>query len=34
MNMWEDSGGQKLLLAAFSLQAFGCLALWRMMRSV
>lgn len=34
MNMWQDSGGQKLLLGAFSLQAFGCLALWRMMRSV
>lgn len=34
MNMWQDSGGQKLMLSAFGLQALGCLALWRMMRSI
>lgn len=34
MNMWHDSSGQHLLLAAFTLQVFGCLALWRMLRSI
>ncbi|MBD8492725.1 type II secretion system F family protein [Pseudomonas syringae] len=34
MHMWRDEGGQTLLLAAFGFQAMGCLALWRMMRSI
>ena len=34
MHMWDDSDGKTLLMAAFTLQALGCLALWRMMRSV
>ena len=32
--MWRDGHGQLLLLLAFALQAVGCLALWRMMRSL
>lgn len=32
--MWNDSDGQFMLLGAFGLQAFGCLALWRMLRSI
>lgn len=32
--MWRDSQGQMMLLFAFALQAIGCLALWRMMRSL
>ncbi|NWB86535.1 MULTISPECIES: type II secretion system F family protein [Pseudomonas] len=34
MHMWEDNSGQHMLLMAFGLQVFGCLALWRMLRSV
>ena len=34
MKMWDDSGGQHLLLSAFAMQTIGCLALWRMIRSV
>ncbi|MDB5981908.1 MAG: type secretion system protein [Pseudomonas sp.] len=34
MNMWRDSSGQHMLMAAFAMQALGCLALWRMMRSI
>ncbi|MGE8499215.1 MAG: type II secretion system F family protein [Pseudomonas sp.] len=34
MSMWEDSGGQKMLIGAFAMQVMGCLALWRMLRSV
>lgn len=34
MSMWSDSSGQHMLLAAFILQALGCLALWRMLRSI
>jgi len=34
MTMWRDSSGQFMLLAAFTLQALGCLALWRMLRSI
>lgn len=32
--MWNDSDGQFMLLGAFGLQVFGCLALWRMLRSL
>ena len=34
LTMWRDSHGQMMLLFAFGLQAVGCLALWRMMRSL
>ncbi|QIH06000.1 MULTISPECIES: type II secretion system F family protein [unclassified Pseudomonas] len=34
LGMWHDSGGQKMLIAAVALQVFGCLALWRMLRSI
>ncbi|KMM83427.1 tight adherence protein B [Pseudomonas taetrolens] len=34
INMWHDSAGQYALLTAFIMQAIGCLALWRMVRSV
>lgn len=34
LRMWNDSGGQQLLLTAFAMQVIGCLALWRMVRSV
>lgn len=34
MNMWNDSSGRHMLLVAFSLQVVGCLALWRMLRSI
>ncbi|GAB7532601.1 type II secretion system F family protein [Pseudomonas sp. 3A(2025)] len=34
MHMWDDDGGKTLMLAAFGFQAAGCLALWRMMRSI
>ena len=34
VNMWHDASGQHLLIAAFGLQAIGCFALWRMVRSV
>ncbi len=34
LGMWNDAGGQHMLLGAFTLQAFGCLALWRMLRSI
>lgn len=34
LGMWQDSGGQRMLIGAFAMQAFGCLALWRMLRSV
>jgi tight adherence protein B len=32
--MWHDSSGQMMLASAFGLQVIGCLALWRMMRSL
>ncbi|MGH8379719.1 type II secretion system F family protein [Pseudomonas sp.] len=32
--MWHDSHGQFMLLGAFGLQVVGCLALWRMLRSI
>lgn len=34
MHMWNDASGQRMLLVAFGLQAAGCLALWRMLRSI
>ncbi|GFM89539.1 type II secretion system protein F [Pseudomonas cichorii] len=34
MHMWNDSGGQRMLIVAFSFQVMGCLTLWRMLRSV
>lgn len=34
MSMWNDSSGQHMLLAAVSLEVFGCLALSRMLRSI
>ena len=32
--MWQDAGGRKVLLAAFTLQGVGALLLWRMVRSI
>ncbi|WP_448091186.1 type II secretion system F family protein [Pseudomonas azerbaijanoccidentalis] len=32
--MWNDGSGQTMLLAALGFQVFGCLALWRMLRSL
>ncbi|MFJ4143495.1 type II secretion system F family protein [Pseudomonas sp. NPDC089734] len=34
MHMWDDTGGQRMLIVAFVFQVMGCLALWRMLRSV
>src|SRR5450830_1027929 len=34
LHMWDDASGRQMLLMAFGLQVFGCLALWRMLRSV
>lgn len=34
LTMWHDSHGQMMLLGAFALQVVGCLALWRMLRSL
>jgi tight adherence protein B len=34
LGMWHDSSGQSMLMAAFALQLLGCLALWRMLRSI
>ncbi|WP_442110029.1 type II secretion system F family protein [Pseudomonas sp. NUPR-001] len=34
LTMWHDSHGQAMLLGAFALQVVGCLALWRMLRSL
>jgi tight adherence protein B len=34
VGMWADDSGQWLLIGAFSMQVFGCVALWRMLRSV
>jgi tight adherence protein B len=33
-HMWNDESGQTMLLVAFAMQTLGCLALWRMLRSV
>lgn len=32
--MWDTSSGRTMLATAFALQAVGCLALWRMLRSL
>jgi tight adherence protein B len=34
MHMWNDPSGQMMLLVAFTMQILGCLALWRMLRSI
>lgn len=34
LGMWQDSGGQRMLIGAFAMQVVGCLALWRMLRSL
>ncbi len=34
LNMWEQSGGRMVLMAAFALQVIGTWLLWRMMRSI
>lgn len=34
LHMWSDGSGQKMLLVAFAMQTLGCLALWRMLRSI
>ncbi|WLH80006.1 type II secretion system F family protein [Pseudomonas sp. FP2335] len=34
VGMWADDSGQWLLIGAFSMQVIGCVALWRMLRSV
>lgn len=34
LGMWNDPGGQRMLLAAAALQVIGCLTLWRMLRSI
>ena len=34
LGMWHDGGGRIMLIIAVVLQVTGCLALWRMLRSV
>lgn len=34
LGMWHDPSGQAMLITAVCLQIFGCLALWRMLRSI
>lgn len=34
VGMWNDKSGQYALISAFGLQAVGCFALWRMVRSI
>jgi tight adherence protein B len=34
LGMWNDGSGQMMLVSALGLQVFGCLALWRMLRSL
>ncbi len=34
LHMWTDDAGQKMLIFAFAMQTLGCLALWRMLRSI
>jgi len=34
LTMWNESSGQMMLASAFGLQVLGCLALWRMLRSL
>lgn len=34
LKMWQDGGGQQMLLTAMAMQIIGSVALWRMVRSV
>ena len=34
VGMWADDSGRWMLIGAFAMQVFGCIALWRMLRSV
>jgi len=34
LGMWNDPSGRNMLITAIFLQVFGCLALWRMLRSI
>lgn len=34
LHMWNDDSGQKMLMVAFAMQTLGCIALWRMLRSI
>ncbi|WP_285424164.1 type II secretion system F family protein [Pseudomonas sp. efr-133-TYG-103a] len=34
LHMWNDTTGQKMLMVAFAMQTLGCLALWRMLKSI
>ena len=34
VGMWADGSGQLMLIGAFSMQIIGCVALWRMLRSI
>ncbi|MGE8408419.1 MAG: type II secretion system F family protein [Pseudomonas sp.] len=34
LSMWNEHNGRIMLMVAFSLQAFGCVTLWRMLRSI
>jgi tight adherence protein B len=34
LGMWHDASGRHLLITAACLEIFGCLALWRMLRSI
>ena len=34
VGMWADGSGQLLLIGAFTMQIIGCVALWRMLRSI
>lgn len=34
LHMWNDGSGKTMLMVAFAMQTAGCLALWRMLRSV
>jgi tight adherence protein B len=34
LHMWNDPAGWKMLMVAFAMQTLGCLALWRMLRSI
>jgi tight adherence protein B len=34
MHMWNDASGKSMLMVAFTMQLLGCLALWRMLRSI
>ena len=34
LHMWNDAAGKTMLMVAFAMQTLGCLALWRMLRSI